>query len=44
VGLRTTRDDHDFGMNNAGGDWSEKVFAQKAFLDFLVGAVHVASS
>ena len=33
--FRTRRDDHDFGMNNAGGDWSEKVFAQKAFLDFL---------
>lgn len=22
-------------MNNAGGEWPEKVFAQKAFLDFL---------
>ena len=32
---RIARDDHDFGMNNAGGEWSEKVFAQKAFLDFL---------
>lgn len=29
------RDDHDFGMNNAGRDWKEKTFAQEAFLDFL---------
>ena len=30
-----TWDDHDYGFNNAGGEWREKDFAQKAFLDFL---------
>ena len=30
-----TWDDHDYGFNNAGKHWSHKVFAKKAFLDFL---------
>ena len=30
-----TWDDHDFGFNNAGSEWGEKIFAQRAFLDFL---------
>jgi alkaline phosphatase D len=30
-----TWDDHDFGFNNAGAEWSEKPFAKQVFLDFL---------
>ena len=30
-----TWDDHDYGFNNAGAEWREKEFAQRAFLDFL---------
>jgi len=30
-----TWDDHDFGMNNVGREWTEKQFSQIQFLDFL---------
>ncbi len=32
--LLATWDDHDFGMNDAGGDYPKKVESQKIFLDF----------
>ena len=36
--ILATWDDHDYGKNDAGGEWEHKDEAQKAFLDFLGAA------